>query len=176
MWEEWAQQNAATQAAAAAFDSLGSVASNALTGIVTGSMSASDAMRSIGMTVLNSVVNSFVQMGLEWVKSAIMGQTATTSAVAVSTAAQTAGIATTTAASTAAAATQTAAWTPAAMLASISTLGGAAAIGIGAVLGALAMGVAGKRKMAGLSLLAGCIRSAKAACRRFTRPAPVSST
>lgn len=149
MWEEWAQQNAATQAAAAAFDSLGSVASNALTGIVTGSMSASDAMRSIGMTVLNSVVNSFVQMGLEWVKSAIMGQTATTSAVAVSTAAQTAGIATTTAASTAAAATQTAAWTPAAMLASISTLGGAAAIGIGAVLGALAMGVAGKRKNGG---------------------------
>ncbi|HFN3772075.1 TPA: tape measure protein [Enterobacter hormaechei] len=149
MWEEWAQQNAATQAAAAAFDSLGSVASNALTGIVTGSMSASDAMRSIGMTVLNSVVNSFVQMGLEWVKSAIMGQTATTSAVAVSTAVQTAGIATTTAASTAAAATQTAAWTPAAMLASISTLGGAAAIGIGAVLGALAMGVAGKRKNGG---------------------------
>ncbi|EQB1522053.1 tape measure protein [Enterobacter hormaechei] len=149
MWEEWAQQNAATQAAAAAFDSLGSVASNALTGIVTGSMSASDAMRSIGMTVLNSVVNSFVQMGLEWVKSAIMGQTATTSAVAVSTTAQTAGIATTTAASTAAAATQTAAWTPAAMLASISTLGGAAAIGIGAVLGALAMGVAGKRKNGG---------------------------
>ncbi|PNC10103.1 phage tail tape measure protein [Enterobacter cloacae] len=149
MWEEWAQQNAATQAAAAAFDSLGSVASNALTGIVTGSMSASDAMRSIGMTVLNSVVNSFVQMGLEWVKSAIMGQTATTSAVAASTAAQTAGIATTTAASTAAAATQTAAWTPAAMLASISTLGGAAAIGIGAVLGALAMGVAGKRKNGG---------------------------
>ncbi|HDW0968827.1 TPA: tape measure protein [Enterobacter hormaechei subsp. xiangfangensis] len=149
MWEEWAQQNAATQAAAAAFDSLGSVASNALTGIVTGSMSASDAMRSIGMTVLNSVINSFVQMGLEWVKSAIMGQTATTSAVAVSTAAQTAGIATTTAASTAAAATQTAAWTPAAMLASISTLGGAAAIGIGAVLGALSMGVAGKRKNGG---------------------------
>ncbi|MHA1118241.1 tail protein (tape measure) [Enterobacter kobei] len=149
MWEEWAQQNAATQVAAAAFDSLGSVASNALTGIITGSMSVSDAMRSIGMTVLNSVVNSFVQMGLEWVKSAIMGQTATTSAVAVSTAAQTAGIATTTAASTAAAATQTAAWTPAAMLASISTLGGAAAIGIGAVLGALAMGVAGKRKNGG---------------------------
>ncbi|WP_213843391.1 tape measure protein, partial [Enterobacter hormaechei] len=104
MWEEWAQQNAATQAAAAAFDSLGSVASNALTGIVTGSMSASDAMRSIGMTVLNSVVNSFVQMGIEWVKSAIMGQTATTAAVAASTTAQAAGIATTTATSTAAAA------------------------------------------------------------------------
>ena len=116
MWEEWAQQNAATQAAAAAFDSLGSVASNALTGIVTGSMSASDAMRSIGMTVLNSVVNSFVQMGIEWVKSAIMGQAAQTAAIGTVTAVQTAAVATQTATSTAAAATTAAAWTPAAIL------------------------------------------------------------
>ena len=59
MWEEWAQQNAATQAAATAFDSLGSVASNALTGIVTGSMSASDAMRSIGMTAITATRQIF---------------------------------------------------------------------------------------------------------------------
>lgn len=147
MWEEWAQQNAATQAAAAAFDSLGSVASNALTGIVTGSMSASDAMRSIGMTVLNSVVNSFVQMGIEWVKSATMGQTATTAAVAASTTAQAAGIATTTATSTAAAAATTAAWTPAAIMSSIASFGGAVAIGIGAMAGILAL--SGKRKNGG---------------------------
>ncbi|WP_270841204.1 tape measure protein [Enterobacter kobei] len=147
MWEEWAQQNAATQAAAAAFDSLGSVASNALTGIVTGSMSASDAMRSIGMTVLNSVINSFVQMGVEWVKSAIMGQAATTAAVAASTTAQAAGIATTTATSTAAAAATTAAWTPAAIMSSIASFGGAVAIGIGAMAGILAL--SGKRKNGG---------------------------
>ncbi|MGM3311489.1 tape measure protein, partial [Enterobacter hormaechei subsp. steigerwaltii] len=147
MWEEWAQQNAATQAAAAAFDSLGSVASNALTGIVTGSMSASDAMRSIGMTVLNSVVNSFVQMGIEWVKSAIMGQTATTAAVAASTTAQAAGIATTTATSTAAAAATTAAWTPAAIMSSVASFGGAVAIGLGAMAGILAL--SGKRKNGG---------------------------
>lgn len=147
MWEEWAQQNAATQAAAAAFDSLGSVASNALTGIVTGSMSASDAMRSIGMTVLNSVVNTFVQMGLEWVKSAIMGQTATTAAVAASTTAQAAGIATTTATSTAAAAATTAAWTPAAIMSSVASFGGAVAIGLGAMAGILAL--SGKRKNGG---------------------------
>lgn len=147
MWEEWAQQNAATQAAAAAFDSLGSVASNALTGIVTGSMSASDAMRSIGMTVLNSVVNSFVQMGIEWVKSAIMGQTATTAAVAASTTAQVAGIATTTATSTAAAAATTAAWTPAAIMSSVASFGGAVAIGLGAMAGILAL--SGKRKNGG---------------------------
>lgn len=147
MWEEWAQQNAATQAAAAAFDSLGSVASNALTGIVTGSMSASDAMRSIGMTVLNSFVNSFVQMGIEWVKSAIMGQTATTAAVAASTTAQVAGIATTTATSTAAAAATTAAWTPAAIMSSVASFGGAVAIGLGAMAGILAL--SGKRKNGG---------------------------
>ncbi|EMG7934191.1 tape measure protein [Enterobacter hormaechei] len=147
MWEEWAQQNAGTQAAAAAFDSLGSVASNALTGIVTGSMSASDAMRSIGMTVLNSVVNSFVQMGIEWVKSAIMGQTATTAAVAASTTAQVAGIATTTATSTAAAAATTAAWTPAAIMSSVASFGGAVAIGLGAMAGILAL--SGKRKNGG---------------------------
>ncbi|MFS9612375.1 tape measure protein [Enterobacter hormaechei] len=147
MWEEWAQQNAATQAAAAAFDSLGSVASNALTGIVTGSMSASEAMRSIGMTVLNSVVNSFVQMGIEWVKSAIMGQAATTAAVAASTTAQAAGIATTTATSTAAAAATTAAWTPAAIMSSVASFGGAVAIGLGAMAGILAL--SGKRKNGG---------------------------
>lgn len=147
MWEEWAQQNAATQAAAAAFDSLGSVASNALTGIVTGSMSANDALRSIGLTALNSVVNTFVQMGIEWVKSAIMGQTATTSAVAASTTAQAAGIATTTATSTAAAAATTAAWTPAAIMSSVASFGGAVAIGLGAMAGILAL--SGKRKNGG---------------------------
>lgn len=147
MWEEWAQQNVATQAAAAAFDSLGSVASNALTGIVTGSMSANDALRSVGLTALNSVVNTFVQMGIEWVKSAIMGQTATTAAVAASTTAQAAGIATTTATSTAAAAAATAAWTPAAIMSSVASFGGAVAIGLGAMAGILAL--SGKRKNGG---------------------------
>ncbi|OIZ35813.1 phage tail tape measure protein [Citrobacter freundii] len=149
MWEEWAQQNAAIQAAAAAFDSLGSVASNALTGIVTGSMSASDAMRSIGMTVLNSVVNSFVQMGIEWVKSAIMGQAAQTAAIGTVTAVQTAAVATQTATSTAAAATTAAAWTPAAILSSIASMGTAAAIGLGAVAGVIGANLLGKRKNGG---------------------------
>lgn len=80
MWDEWSQQNAATQAAAAAFDAFGSTASNALTGILTGSMSVSDALRSIGSTMLNAVINSFVQMGVEWVKSVIMGQVGMTAA------------------------------------------------------------------------------------------------
>lgn len=151
MWEEWAQQNAATQAASAAFEAFGNNASNALTGIITGSMSASEALRSIGSTVLNSVVNTFVQMGVEWVKSAVMGANAQVAATATATAAQTAGLATTTAASTASAATTTAAWTPAALVASIGSFGGAVAIGLGALVAAMAVGkgLAGKRKNGG---------------------------
>jgi tape measure domain-containing protein len=148
-WEIWRQQSAGNEAAAAAFDSFAGNASNALTGILTGSMSAQDAMRSLGSTVLNSLVNSFVQMGVEWVKSAVMGAAAQTTAVATTTAASVAGTATTTAASTAAAATTTAAWTPAAIVASIASFGTAAAIGLGAVLGVLATGIAGKRKNGG---------------------------
>ena len=79
-WEIWSQQNAATQAAAAAFDAFGQTASNALTGVLTGSMSVSEALQSIGSTVLNAVINSFVQMGVEWLKSVIMGQVGMTAA------------------------------------------------------------------------------------------------
>lgn len=146
-WEIFRNQSSGNEALAASFDALAGNASNALTGIITRSMSASDALRSIGNTVLNSLINTFVQMGVEWVKSAIMGQTATTAAVAASTTAQAAGIATTTATSTAAAAATTAAWTPAAIMSSIASFGGAVAIGIGAMAGILAL--SGKRKNGG---------------------------
>lgn len=149
MWAEWQQQSLGAQLFGTALDAAMSTASNSITGLLTGTMSVQDAMRSLGSTVLNSLVNSFVEMGVQWVKSAVMGQTAQVAATATTTAAQTAGLATTTAASTAAAATTTAAWTPAAIVASIGSFGGAAAIGVGAVLGALAMGIAGKRKNGG---------------------------
>lgn len=138
MWQEWSQQNAATQAAAAAFDAFGQTASNALTGVLTGSMSVSDALQSIGSTVLNAVINSFVQMGVEWLKSVIMGQ-AGMAAASAATAAQAAGIA--------------AAMAPAAAMTSLAT-GGANAVpaqaGIVSTVGvAKAMSVAGALKNGG---------------------------
>lgn len=147
MWDEWSQQSAATEAASAAFTAFGNNASNALTGIITGSMTASDALRSIGNTVLNSVINTFVQMGVEWAKNAILGATTQQAAIAATTATQVGALATTTAASTASAAATTAAWTPAAIVASIGSFGGAAAVGLGAVVAALAL--SGKRKNGG---------------------------
>lgn len=138
MWQEWSQQNAATQAAAAAFDAFGQTASNALTGVLTGSMSVSEALQSIGSTVLNAVINSFVQMGVEWLKSVIMGQVGMTAASAM-------------------AATQAqiiaAAMAPAAAMTSLATSGAnaiPAQAGIASTVGvAKAMSVAGALKNGG---------------------------
>lgn len=150
-WELWRNQSTANEALAASLDSLAGNASNAFTGIITGSMSAQEAMQSLASNAISSLINSFVQMGAEWVRSAVMGQTAQVAATAATTAASVAGTATTTTASTTAAATTTAAWTPAAIVASIGSFGGAAAVGIGAVIAAMAMagGIAGKRKNGG---------------------------
>ncbi|HAS1342983.1 TPA: tape measure protein [Enterobacter hormaechei] len=148
-WEIFRSQNAGTEALAASIDALAGNASNALTGIITGSMTASDAMRSLGSTVLNSLVNTFVQMGVEWVKSAIMGSAAQTSAIGTVTAVQTAATGVQTATSVAAAGTVAAAWTPAAILSSIASMGTAAAIGLGAVAGVIGANLLGKRKNGG---------------------------
>lgn len=150
-WALFTQQSVGYEALGAAVDAFGSQASNALTGVITGSMSANDALRSIGNTILNDVINTFVQMGMQQAKSAVMGATAQNAAIATTTAAQVSSLATTTAASTSSAAATTAAWTPAALVASIGSFGGAVAIGLGALVAALAVGssLAGKRKNGG---------------------------
>lgn len=150
-WALFTQQSIGYEALGSAVDAFGSQASNALTGVITGSMSANDALRSIGNTILNDVINTFVQMGIQQAKSAIMGATTQNAAIATTTAAQVSSLATTTAASTSSAAATTAAWTPAALVASIGSFGGAVAIGLGALIAALAVGssLAGKRKNGG---------------------------
>ncbi|WKM73467.1 tail protein (tape measure) [Klebsiella oxytoca] len=147
-WEIYRNQSLGNEALAASFNALAGNASNALTGMITGSMSAQEAMRSLSSTVLNSLINSFVQMGVEWAKSAIMGATTQQAAIAATTTAQVAGIGVQTAASTTAAVATTAAWTPAAIMSSIASWGGAVAIGLGAMAGILAL--SGKRKNGGM--------------------------
>lgn len=138
MWQEWSQQNAATQAAAAAFDAFGQTAGNALTGILTGSMSVSDALRSIGSNILSSVISAFVQMGIDWAKSAIMGA-AGMSAASAATIAQAAAI--------------SAAMAPAAAMTSLATAGtnsAPAMAGISATVGlAKTLSIAGALKNGG---------------------------
>ncbi|HAG2010550.1 TPA: tape measure protein [Salmonella enterica] len=133
-WEIFRNQNQANELLASSLEGLQSGATNALTGLISGTQSLQEAFANIGTTILNSVVGSLVQMGIEWVKSQLMGQ-----------AAATASLASTMAQATAAAS----AWAPAAMSASIATMGSAAAVGqtayAGSLLAAKGMAVAGAR-------------------------------
>ncbi|WP_249039392.1 phage tail tape measure family protein [Enterobacter hormaechei] len=138
MWEEWQKQSEINSMLGAAVDSLQGGATNAITGLINGTQSLQQSLANIGTTILNSVVGGFVQMGVEWVKSQLMGQAAAASSLA-STMAQ----------ATAAAS----AWAPAAMSASIATYGSAAAIGQAAyaesMVAAKGLALAGGRRYGG---------------------------
>lgn len=150
-WALFTQQSVGYEALGAAVDAFGNQASNALTGVITGSMSANDALSSIGSTILNDVINTFVQMGLQQAKSAIMGASVQQATIAATMATQVGALATTTAASTASAGTTMAAWLPAALVASVGSFGAAAIIGGAALVGAFALSktLAGGRKNGG---------------------------
>ncbi|CDL31421.1 Phage tail length tape-measure protein 1 [Enterobacter hormaechei] len=128
-WELLSQQSLGYSMLTSTVDAFSGNASNALTGLITGTMSAQDAMRSLGNTMLNSVVNALVQVGVEALKNFIIGQTLGAASTAASV-----GMATTTAA----------AWAPAAALASLASFGANSApamAGIASTVG-LAQGLA----------------------------------
>ncbi|HGV4072128.1 TPA: tape measure protein [Enterobacter kobei] len=137
-WEIYRNQSTTNQLMADAIDSLQGGATNAITGLLNGTQSLQESLANIGTTILNSVVGGFVQMGVEWVKSQLMGQAAAATSLA-STMAQ----------ATAAAS----AWAPAAMSASIATYGSAAAIGQAAyaesMVAAKGLALAGGRRYGG---------------------------
>lgn len=138
MWEEWQQQSQINSMIGAAVDSLQGGATSAITGLINGTQSLRESFANIGSTILNSVVGSFVQMGIEWAKSQLMGQAAAAASLA---------------ATTAQASAAAAAWAPAAMSASIATYGSAAAVGqsayAGSMLMAKGMALAGGRRYGG---------------------------
>ncbi|HBV5765027.1 TPA: tape measure protein [Klebsiella pneumoniae] len=128
-WEILSQQSVGYNMLTSAVDAFSGNASNAITGLLTGTMSAQEAMRSLGNTILNSVINSIVQVGVEALKNYILGQTLGAASVATSV-----GLAATTAS----------AWAPAAAMASLASFGanaGPAAAGISSTVG-LASGLA----------------------------------
>lgn len=137
-WEIYRNQSTTNQLMADAVDSIQSGATNAITGLINGTQSLQESFANIGTTILSSVVGSLVQMGIEWVKSQLMGQAAATASLA-STMAQ--------------ATVAASAWAPAAMSASIATMGSAAAVGqtayAGSLLAAKGMAVAGAREHGG---------------------------
>lgn len=118
-------------------------ATTAITNVLTGTSSISDAMRSLANTILNEVVNSFVKIGVRWALSqaTMLAQgkanqaTATADAVASGTAI-------------------TSAMTPAATATAIATQGASVGAGMTALMGAfmaipMLIALAGKRKDGG---------------------------
>lgn len=137
-WALLANQSTVNGALTAGFDSVANSAGSALSGILTGTESVSDAMQGLVRGALSAVINSFVQAGAEWVKNIIIQQTMGSAASALSI---TEGAAV------------ASAWAPAAALASLATLGAnaaPAAAGITSTVG-LSQGfaIAGMRKNGG---------------------------
>ncbi len=97
-----------------AFGNLGSAGQRALTGVINGTMSANDALYTLGQTIANEAISSLVELGVQYVKNQLLGESA--AAASAATAAATGS-------------TIAAAYAPAATAASIATQGGAVAAG-----------------------------------------------
>ncbi|EHV5556844.1 hypothetical protein K0W35_003524 [Vibrio parahaemolyticus] len=122
------EENFKNQSKANAFlmdsiDAFGQASTNAISGIISGTMSASDAMRSFANTILQNAVGALVQMGVQYLKNQAISNTASKAEVLTATLTGKA---------------IAAAYSGAATLASIATMGGAAAIGGTAVATAVA--------------------------------------
>lgn len=135
-WEIWRNQSTTNELMASAVDGFASQASSSLTGLINGTQSATEAFQNLGNSIINSVIQALVEVGIQYLKNAAMAMIADKMQ----------------ANSSSAAATQTAtAWAPAAAAASIATFGGAAVAGIAGMVAAYGVGLAlaGKRKNGG---------------------------
>lgn len=73
---EFANQGLANKTLIDGLNSLESTATSSITGLITGTMSAADAMRGLANTVLNEAVGALVQIGVQYIKNALIGQAA----------------------------------------------------------------------------------------------------
>ena len=137
-WEIWRNQSDANEFLAASLEGLASSATSTISGLMSGTMTATQAMQNFANVILNEAIGSLVQMGMQYVKNAIVAQSAS---------------ATTTAAQITEAIALAEAYQLPAMLASIATQGAAADIGAESYIAALgsmrAATIAGARKNGG---------------------------
>lgn len=137
-WEIWRNQSDANEFLASSLEGLASSATSTISGLMSGTMTATQAMQNFANVILNEAIGSLVQMGMQYVKNAIVAQSAS---------------AATTATQITEAAALAAAYQPAAMYASIATQGAAATVGSSSYITALgtmkAASIAGARKNGG---------------------------
>ncbi len=73
---EFAWQSEANKFLIDGLNAMSSSATQSLTGLLTGTMSATDAMRNLAGVVLNEAVGALVQIGIQYLKNALIGQAA----------------------------------------------------------------------------------------------------
>jgi len=137
-WEIWRNQSDANEFLASSLEGLASSATSTISGLMSGTMTATQAMQNFANVILNEAIGSLVQMGMQYVKNAIVAQSASSA---------------TTAAQITEAIALAEAYQLPAMLASIATQGAAADIGAESYIAALgsmrAATIAGARKNGG---------------------------
>ena len=137
-WEIWRNQSDANEFLASSLEGLANSATSTISGLVSGTMTATQAMQNFANVILSEAIGSLVQMGMQYVKNSIVAQS--TSAA-------------TTASQITAAEALAIAYQPAAMLASIATQGTAATIGAESYITAVgtmkAYSIAGAREHGG---------------------------
>lgn len=141
----YSRQNAANAFLMDSINALASTTTSAIVGLIDGTMTAQDAMKSLASTILSQAVGALVEVGVQELKNAIINKTTTaakvatqTAAIATVTGAEIAGTAASTAAATTSAATIATAAAPAAALTSVASFGSAAVIGLGALAATMA--------------------------------------
>ncbi|MBE8597925.1 tape measure protein [Xenorhabdus sp. BG5] len=135
-WEQWKGQNEMYQFLGDAVEALGQRSANAITGLLTGTQTANEAMRNLALTITNEAVSALVQMGMQQIKNMIIGKATNTAAAA---------------SAVATGATITTAMAPAAAATSVATMGTAATFGMMAMATAVPAMIAllGARKNGG---------------------------
>ncbi|MNJ38699.1 hypothetical protein D3C77_335510 [compost metagenome] len=120
--ERFAQQSLGNQILMDSLDAVASSGTQALSGLISGTMSLQEGLQGVANTILNSVIGAIVEAGAKQVATMLF----------------TSGVSQTEAAIT------TAAWTPAAMATSIASFGAAAVAGLAALPSLLFGGSSGK--------------------------------
>jgi tape measure domain-containing protein len=73
--QTWAKESEINQFTLDALDSFAQASTAAIGGLLTGTMSASEAMRSLASSIMNEAVSALVQMGVTYVKNSIIQET-----------------------------------------------------------------------------------------------------
>lgn len=114
--ENFRAQSVQNELLFASLDQLGAATANVITGLITGASNGEEAIRALAGSILNEAVGAIVEMGVQYVKQAVIGE-----------AAAAAGAATSIATGVTTAAALGAAYAAPAALASLATLGANAA-------------------------------------------------